>query len=65
MIATANRLAADGANGRLRRLAQSPKLLCVVAKARLTPRDQQLVFGGCIEDLYGDHRVIVNQRPVA
>jgi hypothetical protein len=24
-----------------------------------------LVFGGCIEDLYGDHRVIVNQRPVA
>ena len=65
MIATADRLTAYRANGRFRRLAQSPKLFCVIAKARLTPRDQQLVFGGCIEDLYGDHRVIFNQIPAA
>jgi hypothetical protein len=65
MIAATDSFTADRAYRRFWRFAQSPKLFCVVAQAGLTPRDQQLVFGWCIEDLYGDHMVIINQIPAA
>jgi len=65
VVTTTDCLSTDRANCRFWCFAQSPKLFSVIAQAGLTPRDQQLIFRWCIEDLYGDHRVIINQMSAA
>ena len=55
LVTASNRLVADRATRRLVCLAQRPKLLRIVAHARLPPRHEQSILGRHFKYLNGDH----------